>query len=71
MRKIEIGNRKIYRMEDNNILLESGGNIYLLYGNKWVDDTGKPFRNVSNIDKSILNELDPVTEKTKLKVLEG
>ena len=71
MKKIEIGNRKIYRMEDNNILLELDGNIYLLDENKWVDDTGKPFRNVSNIDKSILNELDPIGGKTKLTVLEG
>ena len=63
MRKIEIGNRKIYKMNDNNILWEIDGNIYLLDENRWVDDTGKPFRNVSNIDKSILNELDPVTEK--------
>ena len=65
MKKIEIGNRKIYRMEDNNILLELDGNIYLLDENKWVDDTGKPFRIISNIDRSILNELDLVTEKTK------
>ena len=71
MKKIEIGNRKIYRMEDNNILLELDGNIYLLDENRWVDDTGKPFRNVSNIDKSILNELDPIGNKTKLTVLEG
>ena len=63
MKKIEIGNRKIYRMEDDNILLELDGNIYLLDGNKWVDDTGKPLRNISSIDKTILNELDPVTEK--------
>lgn len=64
MKKIEIGKRKIYQMEDGNILLESEGNIYLLYGNKWIDDTGKPFRNISSIDKSILNELDPIGNKT-------
>ena len=69
MRKIEIGNRKIYKMNDNNILLEIDGNIYLLDDNRWLDDKGKLFRNVSSIDRSILNELEPVTEKTK--VLEG
>ena len=63
MRKIEIGNRKIYKMNDNNILLEIDGNIYLLDDNRWLDDTGKPFRNVSNIDKTILNELDLVIKK--------
>ena len=71
MKKITIGNRKIYRMEDDNILLELDGNIYLLDDNRWLDDKGKLFRNLSSIDKSILNELDPVTEKTKLKVMEG
>jgi len=67
MKKIEIGNRKIYKMEDSNILLEVDGNIYLLAENKWINDKGKLFRNLSSIDKSILNELDPVTE-VKLEV---
>ena len=71
MRKVEIGNRKIYKMNDNNILLEIDGNIYLLDDNRWLDDKGKLFRNISNIDKSILNELDPIGNKTKLTVLEG
>lgn len=69
MRKIEIGNRKIYKMNDNNILLEIDGNIYLLDDNRWLDDKGKLFRNVSSIDRSILNELEPVTHT--LKVMEG
>ena len=64
MRKIEIGNRKIYKMNDNNILLEIDGNIYLLDDNRWLDDKGKLFRNVSSIDRSILNELDPIGNKT-------
>lgn len=73
MRKIEIGNRKIYKMEDGHVLLEIDKNLYLLDDNKnkWVNDTGLPFRNVSSIDKIILNELDPIGNKTKLTVLEG
>ena len=49
MKKITIGNRKIYKMEDDNILLELDGNIYLLDDNRWLDDKGKLFRNLSSI----------------------
>ena len=68
MRKIEIGDRKIYRMEDENTLLEVEGNIYILDDNKWKDDTGKPFRNLSSIDKTLIAELEPGTKKARLDI---
>lgn len=70
MKKIEAGNRKIYKMKNGSILLEVEGGIYILEGNKWIDDTGQLYRNVSSIDKALMEELDP-GEKPKLKILEG
>lgn len=70
MKKIKVGNRKIYKMQNDEVLLEVEGNIYILDENKWKDDTGKVFRNVSIIDKTLIAELEP-GEKPKLPILEG
>ena len=57
MKKIEVGNRKIYKMEDGNILLELDGKVYLLDDNQWIDDTGNIYRKLSRIDSAMLQEL--------------
>ena len=64
MKTLAVGNKKIHKMEDANILLEEvSGNLYLLVGTKWISETGFSLRNVSTIDRILIHELE--SQETK------
>ena len=57
MRKVEIGNRKIYKLKTGATILDIKGKIYILDDSKWIDDDGKIYRKLSSIDLAMLQEL--------------
>ena len=57
MRKIEIGNRKIYKLKTGATILDIKVKIYILDDSKWIDDDGKIYRKLSSIDLAMLQEL--------------
>ena len=57
MKKIEIGNRKIYKLNTGATILDIKGKIYILDDSKWIDDDGKIYRKLSSIDLAMLQEL--------------